>query len=134
MSDFIRRQSEVQDIPSLLTSRVFGFRESPEYRELRDYELDIPGVVCGAFGRYIARIHEQAAADASGSIPDTAIASSHEVMEALASSPEPAVHSLVTDEIFENLECKPEALKHFEAHLKGNILRLYKRWMRERGI
>src|SRR5256885_1767993 len=103
MSEFIRRESELQKIPALLVSRVSGFRESREYRGMRDYELDIPGVVCGAFARYLVRIHAEEAAGENQSATGMAVASAHEAIETLASSLETAVRCLVTDEIFENL-------------------------------
>jgi hypothetical protein len=127
MSEFIRGESELQKIPSLLMSRVHGFKESPEFREMRDYELDIPGVVCGAFARYLGRIHAEEGAG-------VAVAQAHEAIEMLASSPEPAVRSLVTDEIFENLECEPDVLERIKSHLKPNALTVYRRWIGEAGV
>lgn len=131
MSEFIRRDSELENIPSLLVSRVSGFRESHEYREMRDYELDIPGVVCGAFARYLSRIHAESAAANNQSAIGTAVASAHEAIETLASSPETAVRSLVTDEIFENLECKLDVLEQMKSHFKPKALALYQRWIGE---
>jgi hypothetical protein len=37
----------------------FCFKESPEYEELRAYELDISGVVVAAFAKYLCRLHER---------------------------------------------------------------------------
>jgi hypothetical protein len=132
MSEFIRRESELQRIPSVLVLRVSGFRESPEYRNMRDYELDIPGVVCGAFARYLGRIHAEEAAEMNQST--IAVASAHEAIETLASSSETAVRSLVTDEIFESLECMPDVLDRMKSHLKPKALALYQQWIGKGGV
>lgn len=128
MSEFTRRESQLQKIPVLLVSSVSGFADSPEYRGMRNYELDIPGVVCGAFARYFGRINAEQAANQSRSGIGVAIESAHEAIERLALSQETAVRSLVTDEIFENLECEPEVLHQIKAHLKPNALALYRHW------
>jgi len=125
MSELIWRGSELQKIPALLVSRVSGFGESPEYRKLRDYEFDIPGVVCAAFADYLGRIHQEERSERNARI----ISSAHETLEMLASLPETAVRDLVTDEIYENMECKPDALERFKDQLRPSARVLYLRWI-----
>jgi hypothetical protein len=132
MTDFIRHESQMQRIPTLLT-RAVGFRESPEYKELRPYELDIPGVVSGAFAKYLSRIHAEENSDAARSMAHEPIASAHQALDALASSPETAVQNLVADEIFENLEGSEQVMARIEIHLLPHALSLYERWRAERG-
>jgi hypothetical protein len=127
MTDFIWRISTLQKIPTMLVSTVSGFGQSPEYRELREYELSIPGVVCGAFARYLGRIYAEGQSEQSR----LAVESAHEAIEALASAPETAVRCLVTDEIFENLEVEPAVRELIKSHLKPNALALYERFIKE---
>lgn len=132
MTDFMRHESQLQRIPTLLT-RAVGFRESPEYGEMRPYELDIPSVVSGAFAKYLVRIHAEENSDAAESVAHEPIVAAHQVLDALASSPETAVQNLVTDEIFENLECSQQVIVRIELNLLPNSLSLYKRWRAEQG-
>ena len=132
MSDFIRRESEAKKIPALLASQVRGFKESLEFKAMRRYELDIPGVVCGAFARYLFRIHEQELMNKSEPDAEEIKESIHRMLEQMATSPE--LVDYVVDEIYENIECKPEVIERIKAHLKPNALALYRRWMGEAGI
>jgi hypothetical protein len=124
MSNFIRHKSTVQHIPSLLAG-VVGFEQSTEYQALRDYELDIAGVVCGAFARYLSRIHSTIGQESNS----VAIDSAHDVLERLATCSESAVRSLVTDEIFENLDGEPSELEEIRKHLKPKAGALFSRWL-----
>jgi hypothetical protein len=134
MSDFILQSNPMQHIPSLLRQAV-GFEDSPEYREMRPYELDIPGVICGAFAKYLIRIHAEEHDDGVRPIASEQIASAHEVLAALASYPETAVENLVTDEVFENLEGPSQVIARIESTLHPNALSLYQRWRaQQRGI
>ena len=124
MSEFIRRESGAKDIPALLAARAAGFKESPEYRAMRKYELDIPGVVCGAFAKYLCRLYLQPNVE-------QARESAQEALDLNASSIELADY--VTDEIYENMDCTPETMKSFSEQLKPNALALYKRWSSDQG-
>jgi hypothetical protein len=130
MSDFLHIPSQLHAIPSLLISRVTEFKESPEYHDLRHYELDISGVVCAAFGRYLVRIYKQRELAHNDPSTLTAIMSAHETLECLASSHESAVRELVTDEIFESIERTPDILMLVKAELKPKALELFERWSR----
>jgi len=123
MSNFVRRRSQLEKVPTLLAERAKGFCDSPEYRELRPYEVTIPGVVCGAFAKYLQRIHE-ALMKSSGEGNEVAVQSAHDVLEFLSSSPESAVQELVMDEIYENLDCPPAVLTEIEKRLGTAARRL----------
>ena len=128
MSNFIWKKSMFHEIPAFLVSTATGFRESPEYKQLADYELDISGVVVSAFARYLCRLHEQKQATDGNSELDDAIASAHHAVEVLALSKDSAVHDLVTDELFEALDCKGEVLEGLRQHLSPASLALYNVW------
>jgi hypothetical protein len=85
-------------IPRFLArlGRTEGFRTSREYLDLRAYELNIPGVVFGAFAKYLMRIHE----GLEGVARDADIDVAHQVLEALASAPGTTTEDLLRDEIF----------------------------------
>jgi hypothetical protein len=127
MNKFIRRDNSLKQIPELLVTHATGFRESPEYRKLRDYERDIPGVVCSAFAEYICKIHEENVVGQDNSVRNS-VYSAHEALEMLASSQEAIIRELVADEIYENLDCKGEVLDSLVALLGPHSLALYRRW------
>jgi len=128
MSDFIWQKSKFQEISTLLVSTVSGFGESPEYQKLAEYERDISGVVVGAFAQYLCRLHERKQAGENNEDLDSAITSAHNAIEEMASSSESAILELVTDEIYENLECNTEVLEKIREHLNPASLALYERW------
>ena len=130
MSGFILHDSDYPKIPELLASCVLGFKESPEYEKVRD-DLEIPGVVAAAFANYLVRIQERQVSDPNDAGIAAAISSAQEMIESLASSREPSVRTLVTDEIFESIDPQSEALAVIVQGLKPNALDLYKRWTGE---
>jgi hypothetical protein len=130
MNGFIILESVFPKIPSILTSDL-GFRESGEYRDLRAYELDIAGVVCGAFSRYLYRIHSDLLAAPESTAIGNAVASAHVVLETLASCRETAVRDLVDTEILEDFDYEPNVLESIKMHLKPNASALYRHWIEE---
>lgn len=129
MSNYSHRPSRLERVPSILASEVAGFTDSPEYREMRDYELTIPGVVCSHFAKYLQRLHEEQTQGKENETVGRAIQSAHEVLDSLASSHETNV--LVTDEVFEAFDCAPDVLERITSHLKPNALALYRQWIGE---
>jgi len=129
MTDFIRKKSMLSEIPDLLSAKVFGFKDSVEYREMADYERDIPGVVAAAFAKYLCRIHRP---ELSGQIATKrAVKSCHDMLDNLAASSEAPVRAIVTDEIFENFDCEPAVLEDIKQHLKFHALDAYRQWSGE---
>lgn len=106
MTDFILRQNQSAQIPEFLRSTVSGFKQSPEYLKLREYEHDISAVVMSAFAEYLCRIHDRKLFGHSEETTSAAITSAHEAIEVMASWSESCSRELLTDELFENLECK----------------------------
>lgn len=110
MSNSIRRESTIPHIPRILVAEAAGFQESPEYKRLADFELDISGVVFGAFAQYLCRIHDHRLKEQNDVDIEAAIRSAHDAVEALVSTRESGVVELITDELFENLNCRTEVL------------------------
>jgi hypothetical protein len=129
MTDFVRIGLRAEQIPAFLTESVTGFKESSEHQELREYEREIPAVVCGAFAKYFCRLAlEQFSEGAEPSVMSP-IASAYAAMDTMAASPSTAVQSLLTDEVFENLDCDPALLETIRRNLKPNAAALYAHWM-----
>jgi hypothetical protein len=57
-----------------------------------------------------------------------AMASAHDAIEVLAASPESAVHDLLTDELYENLQCQGEVLEQLRQQLRPAALTLFDSW------
>ena len=129
MTTFIRRGSDLDRVPSTIVDGVSGFVDSPEYQALTEFEKRIPGVVCSAFARYIVGAYRTRHEEERASAPAAAIASSHSVLEQLASSPETAVESLVTDEIFEFFERDAGIALKVAADLRPRAKALYDRYL-----
>jgi len=126
MTDFIRVGMRSEEIPSFLTVGVAGFKDSFEYGELRDYEGEIVGVVCGAFAKYVCRLaKEHLSAERSHM---AALSSAHAAIEAMAASPATEIQALITDEVFENFDCEPAVLETITRDLKPNAAALYSHW------
>ena len=133
MTDFIRRNNDLERLPSMVAGQVLGFDQSEEYRALQKYEQSIPGVVCAAFARYLVRLYSSRGSGPMASVEDAAIVSAHEVLEELASSPETAVESLVSDEIYETFDDKPVVAKMIERDLRPRARELYRRHSNRAG-
>ena len=125
MTDFILKQNQSAQILEFLRSTVSGFKESPEYLKLREYEHDISAVVMSAFAEYVCRIHDQNCLDIRKRPPRAAITSAHEAVQVMASWSESSSRELLTDELFENLDCKKQVLDDIKQHLKPHALALY---------
>lgn len=126
MTNFIRRNNDLERLPSLVAGRVLGFDQAAEYLGLETYERSIPGLVCAAFARYLVRLYSSRSTGPTAALERT-IGSAHEVLEELASSPETAVESLVTDEIYETLDDQPAVAKMIERDLRPRARELYER-------
>jgi|SoiMethySBSTD1v2_1073268.scaffolds.fasta_scaffold13395_2 hypothetical protein len=126
MTDFLRIGMRVEQVPVFLSESVTGFKASVEYQELREYERENPGVICSAFAKYLCRIAQEQFAEGT----DTpSISSAHAAMDAMAASPSTAVQSLLTDEVFENLDCDIAVVESIRRNLKPNAAELYTHWI-----
>jgi hypothetical protein len=132
MNDFILREAQFDKLPLMLTSSVPDFKKSREYRELGDYELDIPGVVSAAFAKYIMHLYEERLMHPSGDL-DNKILLAHQTLEQLAVSVESVVQAVLTDEIFETFERDSRILKLIECDLLPMTYAAYEKWRGTNG-
>ena len=124
MSNFIRRDKDAPWIPTTLVSRVTGFAEAPEYGNLRQYELDIPGVVCGAFAQYICRLFlEQREA------VDARLQNALSVLEEISLSPDPEAVELVVTEVLENMDLNKEQIAALKSISGQKTKELIDKWI-----
>jgi hypothetical protein len=123
MSDFIRKRGIRDDFRNILVSRVLGFKDSPEYQELREYELEIPGVVCSAFAKFIQRLHQEQMNGDKTEAMEKKIQSAHDVLEYLASSHE--TKELVKEEAFESFDDGQDLLDAIRQHMGPMARRLF---------
>ena len=125
MTDFLLPEGQARDITTRL-AQLPGFRASAEYRGLRAYERDIPGVVCGAFADYLIRLYSGAGLGSPQGDEDIRVA--QHALNALATSTESSVRNIVTDEIFEKLADAPQRAK-IETGLMAEASAFYKEWL-----
>jgi hypothetical protein len=105
MNEFTHRPTEVSNLPLLLISLVPGFETSAEYQNLRPYEVDIPGVVCGAFAKYVTRLFIEM--EEGQNVP---LQSALVIIESLSGSSDPGVVDLVLTEILEDMDLNREQM------------------------
>lgn len=126
MGDFVVIDREYPRLAELLVEHAPSFGESAEFRELERQDLELPSVVCGAFRRFVERVHVQAAGDA----PATEAV---KAMERMASSPDPEVQNYLIVDVFEHLDLEGEVLDSFIARLGPAARSMYDRWIAPSG-
>jgi len=124
MNEFIRRAKDASRLPATIVSRVIGFMESPEYGNLRQYELDIPGVVCGAFAQYVCRLFLE-----QREIGDPRLRSALNVLEELSASSDPEAVELVVTEVLENLDLNCAQMVALKSVVGQRTMELIDKWM-----
>ena len=129
MSSLIPEQREYSRVPHLLIREVRGFAASPEYKSLENHDLKLPGVVCGAFARFLVRLQQCAIEGTVSEDEAQSLAASYQVVEQLSSSYDPYVVNAVVVEIFENLDCEPHVLEAIKARLEKASRQLYEKWI-----
>ena len=117
MSRPIPRQGEYSRVPQLLARDIPGFPESQEYKSLGSHDLELPGVVCGAFARFLTRTQKRALEGSANEHGTESLAASYQVIERLSSSKDLNVINAVVVEIFENFDCEPPVLEAIKARL-----------------
>jgi hypothetical protein len=130
MSSLIPMQRAYSRIPQLVVHTVPGFAASPEYTALGKPDLQLPGVVCGAFAKFLVRLQQGVSAGAVRAESAAGLAASYQVVEQLATSDDPEVVNAVVVEIFENLDCEPHVLEAIKARLGKVSRQLYAKWVR----
>lgn len=124
MSDFVRREKDAPRIPAMLVSRLIGFAEAPEYRNLRQYELDIPGVVCGAFAQYVCRLFL-----VQREIGDARLQRALNVLEELSASCDPETIEMVVTEVLENLDLNRQQMAVLKSVSGQKTKELIDKWI-----
>jgi hypothetical protein len=128
---FARPSGTIPQIPDILVSKADGFNDSPEYNRLADFELDIAGVVLSAFARYLCRIHDHRLREQNDEQIKAAIGSAHDAIEELVSTRESGVVELITDEVYENFDCRAQVLADIRRYLRPQSLALYEQWVKK---
>ena len=116
-------------LPQWLAQKVPGFAESPEYKALGSADLQLPGVVCGAFSQFLSRLQQDALTGSRSDADAARLSAAYHVLEWLATSHDPDVINAVVVEIFENLDCEPHVLKAIKTHLGKTSGQLYDKWL-----
>lgn len=116
-------------LPQWFVQKVPGFAESPEYQALGSADLQLPGVVCGAFAQFLSRLQKDALTGPRSDGDAARLSAAYHVLEWLATSYDPDVINAIVVEIFENLDCEPHVLKAIKTHLGKASRQLYDKWL-----
>lgn len=129
MADFILKEPEYAKIPELLAAEVPEFLESDEFNRLDPKLRKNPGLVCAAFKDYFIRLQEAEIRGIGNNQMSAVLGKAYDVIEKLASSPDPEVQNAVITEILEHLWCSEQTLARIKQRLKPKSLALYNRWI-----
>src|SRR5438094_9039782 len=102
-------------LPQLLVQKVPDFAASPEYQALEGADLQLPGVVCGAFAQYLSRLQKDSLARPRRHEDTASLSAAYHVLEWCATSHDPDVINAVVVEIFENLNSEPHVFEAIKA-------------------
>ena len=116
-------------LPQWLVQKVPGFAKSPEYKALGSADLQLPGVVCGAFAQFLSRLQKDTLTGLRNVEDAASLSAAYQVLEWLAASHDPDVVNAVVVEIFENLDGEPQVLEAMKAHLGKASGQLYNKWL-----
>ena len=130
MASLLPMPREYNRLPQLLVQKVSGFAESPEYKALGSADLQLPGVVCGAFAQFLSRLQKDAIEGIGNEEGTASLSASHQVLEWCATSHDPGVINVVVVEIFENLDSEPLVLEAIKTRLGKASRQLYYKWLR----
>ncbi len=129
MASLLPTPREYSHLPQLLVQQVPGFAESPEYKALGSADLQLPGVVCGAFAQFLSRLQKDAIEGTRNEEGAASLSASYQVLEWCATSHDPDVINVVVVEIFENLDCEPPVLESIKTRLGKASRQLYDKWL-----
>lgn len=130
MASLLPTPREYSHLPQLLVQKVPGFAESPEYKALGSADLQLPGVVCGAFAQFLSRLQKDAIEGIGNEEGTASLSASHQVLEWCATSHDPDVINVVVVETFENLDSEPPVLVAIKTRLGKASRQLYDKWLR----
>ena len=116
-------------LPQWLVQKVPGFAASPEYQTLGSADLQLPGVVCGAFAQFLSRLQQDALTGPRSEGDAASLSAAYHVLEWLATSDDPDVINAMVVEIFENLDGEPQVVEAIKTHLGKASRQLYDTWL-----
>src|SRR2546428_8071820 len=108
MASSLSTQRDYSHLPQMLVQKVPEFAESPEYQALGSADLQLPGVVCGAFAQFLSRLQKDAIVGTRQEEGAASLSAAYRVLEWLATSHDPDVLNVVVVEIFANLDAAPD--------------------------
>jgi hypothetical protein len=117
MADFILKPRFYDRLPEYLLGAVPGFGDSPEMAAIAGLQ-DLPGVVSGALGGFLARLQRESGEGRGGEVEARQLASAYQAIEEMARSEDPEVPNALQVEIFEILN---DGSTLWET-IKGNLL------------
>ena len=129
MTSLLPTPREYNHLPQSLVQKVPRFAESPEYKALDSADLQLPGVVCGAFAQFLSRLQKDAIEGIRNEEGAASLIASYQVLEWCATSHDPDVINVVVVEIFENLDSEPPVLEAIKTHLGKASRQLYDKWL-----
>ena len=128
VTDFIITNRDLNNVVQVLTEGVPSFAQSEELRLLGDGSETIPGLVCGAFARFLCRLHETASKDDSAD-HHLEFDRCYAMIEWMASSRDAEVRNLLVTEIYELLADHATILGEVRARLRPASDALYRQWI-----
>src|SRR5437879_5052897 len=129
MARWLPVPSEYNHLPQLLVQKVPDFAASPEYKALSSADLQLPGVVCGAFAQFLSRLQQAILTESRSEEDAVSLSAAYRVLEWLATSQDPDVINAVVVEIFENLDCEPQVLEAIKTRFGKASGQLYDKWL-----
>jgi hypothetical protein len=119
--------AEPELLPDWLLESVPGFAESPELEAVAA-RRDRPKAVAGALGRYLLRLQRTVIRREGSPAESAALDSAYPVLEAFASSEDPAVRKLLADDVFGPFHSDDVVVAVAETRLGPRARSLYRRW------
>lgn len=126
MSDFNLVQGNYDNVPHLIIRRIPEFLESPEFESLSLKWRILPGIVCGALGKFLVRTFSASLPEGK---PEDLIARLFLLLEEMASDHDSQVQNLVVVEIFEHLDCDEDTLQAIIVGLFPKSKSLYNKYI-----
>lgn len=127
MVDFVLKPKLYDRLPAYLLDFVVGFGDSPEFETVAEFR-DLPGVICGALGRFLARLQRDGEAGVLDPAGREQLESAYRAVEAMASSEDPEVQNSLQVEIFEILSDGSSLWESIRANLLPASKALLDRW------
>lgn len=128
MTDFIIKQRNPYKVLDILREMIPQFPRSEEFQELAAEDQMVPGLVCAAFARYLARLQMSFSRENAFVDDRSNLERCYETIERLASDFDLEIQNLVVVEVFENISSKT-VLSEMVKRLKPNSRALYSRWI-----